>query len=79
MDEAGVTHLNHFYLPRVAQYMSLLWREIHNFADLRIRLMLRFWFDSHVVNLSIQNRYRPEVVLSLQPDDWRILCSFFDF
>ena len=67
MDEAGVTHLNHFYLPRAAQYMAFLWRKIKSISDHRIELMMRFWFDSHVINLSIQNRYRPEVSFPYNP------------
>jgi hypothetical protein len=67
MDEAGVTHLNHFYLPRAAQYMANLWRKIEAVSDQRIRLMMRFWFDSHIINLSIQNRYRPEVSFPYNP------------
>lgn len=67
MDEAGVTHLNHFYLPRASQYMANLWRKIEAVSDQRIRLMMRFWFDSHIINLSIQNRYRPEVSFPYNP------------
>lgn len=67
MDEAGVTHLNHFYFPRAAQYLAALWRKIEIIPDQRIRLIMRFWFDSHVINLSIQNRYRPEVSFPYNP------------
>ncbi|MCB5945337.1 DNA methyltransferase [Acidocella sp. KAb 2-4] len=67
MDEAGVTHLNHFYLPRAAQYLARLWQKVEKMSDQRLRLMMRFWFDSHVINLSIQNRYRPEVSFPYNP------------
>ncbi|WP_216330249.1 DNA methyltransferase [Rhizobium sp. X9] len=67
MDEAGVTHLNHFYLPRATQYLARLWQKIGKISDQRLRLMMRFWFDSHIINLSIQNRYRPEVSFPYNP------------
>ena len=38
-------------------------REIFRMSSLT--LVLRFWVDSHILNLSIQNRYRPEVSFSV--------------
>lgn len=67
MDTVGVTHIHHFFLPRAAQYISSLWQKVHENKDIRVRLMLRFWLDSHIANLSIQNRYRPDVSFPYNP------------
>jgi hypothetical protein len=67
MDRAGVTHVHHFYFPRTAQALGVLWEKIQVISDVRLRLILSFWFDSHLVNLSIQNRYRPGVSFPYNP------------
>jgi 16S rRNA G966 N2-methylase RsmD len=63
----GFTNIHHMYLPRAAQALGLLWEKIQTVSDRRLRLILSFWFDSHVVNLSIQNRYRPGVSFPYNP------------
>lgn len=63
----GFTHIHHLFLPRTAQALGLLWAEATAVEDVRLRNMLKFWLDSHVVNLSIQNRYRPEVSFPYNP------------
>jgi hypothetical protein len=67
MDKAGVTHIHHFFLPRPAQVLAALWRRASAYPDARIRHMLLFLLDSHLVNLSIENRYRPEVSFPYNP------------
>lgn len=67
MDAFGVTHIHHFYLPRAAHSLGALWTKATAISDLRIRNMIFFWLESHLVNLSIQNRYRPEVSFPYNP------------
>ncbi len=67
MDQAGITHVHHFYLSRAAQIISAFWRKAEKKVDGKIRNILKFWLDSHLANLSIQNRYRPEVSFPYNP------------
>ena len=63
----GFTHIHHFFLPRAAQALGLMWEKIKTQPDTRIMHMMQFWFDSHIVNLSIQNRFRPHVSFPYNP------------
>lgn len=63
----GFTHAHHFYLPRAAQIIAAFWRRVQSFPDFGLRGILKFWLDSHLLNLSIQNRYRPEVSFPYNP------------
>jgi len=67
MDLAGVTHMHHFYMRRTAIVLGTLWDEVNRVTDSTLRNNLRFWLDSHFANLSIQNRYRPEVTFPYNP------------
>jgi len=63
----GFTHAHHFYFTRALQIISLLWNNAKNYKDENLRGILKFWLDSHLVNLSVQNRYRPEVSFPYNP------------
>ncbi|ENN88498.1 hypothetical protein RHSP_04837 [Rhizobium freirei PRF 81] len=63
----GFTHVHHFYLPRAAQIIGALWSKAENYTDVGIRSSLKFLLESHLVNLSILNRYRPEVSFPYNP------------
>jgi len=63
----GFTHVHHFFLPRAAQALAALWREAQAHPEPRTRSILKFLMDSHFVNLSIMNRYRPEVSFPYNP------------
>ena len=67
MDQAGITHIHHFYLVRAAHILSAFWRKAESKNGTPWTNILRFWLDSHLVNLSIQNRYRPEVSFPYNP------------
>ncbi len=67
MEAFGVTHIHHFYLPRAAQALGTLWSRVAAVQDSRLRNMLLFLLDSHLVNLSLENRYRPEVSFPYNP------------
>ena len=59
MDQAGVTHLHHFFLPRAAQALGLLWRKAIAHPDPRIRHMLLFTVEQAIWGMSVMNRFRP--------------------
>ena len=55
----GFSHIHHFFLPRAAQAMALLWRKAESQADFRIREMLLFFVEQAIWGLSVLNRYQP--------------------
>ncbi len=59
MDYSGVTHVHHFYLPRAAQAMGLLWAKAQAHPDSRIRGFLLFMVEQAIWGLSVLNRYGP--------------------
>ncbi len=63
----GFTHAHHFYFARALQIISCFWSHAQNYKNEKLRGVLKFWLDSHLVNLSIQNRYRPEVSFPYNP------------
>jgi len=67
IEPKGFTHVHHFYMPRIAHTLAALWQKTSSIPDRRIGLLLRFWLDSQFVNLSVQNRYRPEVSFPYNP------------
>jgi DNA modification methylase len=67
MKGSAVTHMHHFFLARPARILGLLWEKVRAVSDARTRALLEFWLDSHLVNLSIRNRYRPEVSFPYNP------------
>jgi 16S rRNA G966 N2-methylase RsmD len=59
MDYSGVTHIHHFFLPRAAQAMGLLWAKAEAHPDPRIRAFLIFMVEQAIWTSSVLNRYRP--------------------
>jgi len=59
MDHAGVTNLHHFFLPRAAQAIGLLWAKANDTSDLRTRAALLFMVEQSIWGFSILNRYSP--------------------
>lgn len=55
----GFTHIHHFFLPRAAQAMGLLWDKANTHADTRIRAFLLFMVEQAIWGLSVLNRYQP--------------------
>lgn len=55
----GFTHVHHFFLPRAAQALGLLWRKALAHADPRIRHMLLFTVEQAIWGMSLMNRYSP--------------------
>lgn len=55
----GFTHIHHFFLPRAAQAMGLLWGKAQAHPDARIRAFLLFMVEQAIWGLSVLNRYGP--------------------
>ncbi len=53
----GFTHVHHFFLPRAAQALAVLWRKADAQADTRIRHMLLFFVEQAIWGMSVLNRY----------------------
>ena len=51
--------MHHFYLPRAAQAMGLLWAKAQAYPDSRIRGFLLFLVEQAIWGLSVLNRYGP--------------------
>jgi len=63
----GFTHIHHLYHARTIQTVSLLWRRAGSIRQQSVRNAFRFLLDSQLLNLSIQNRYRPTVSFPYNP------------
>ncbi len=55
----GFTNVHHFFLPRAAQAMGLLWEKAKAHPDARIRAFLLFMAEQAIWGLSVLNRYGP--------------------
>lgn len=62
-----VTHMNHFYCQKTKHVISYLWRICNREENFRLREILSYWLDSHFVNLSLRNRFRPGVSFPYNP------------
>ncbi|WP_210203177.1 site-specific DNA-methyltransferase [Rhizobium phaseoli] len=67
MDNQGVTRYHHFYTTRIGAVIARLWTEVNNAPSEDLKRIGRFWIDSHFLNLSIQNCYRPGVTFPYNP------------
>lgn len=59
--------IHHMYLPRAAHTLSHLWGKANEIHDPRLRNAIKYWLDSQFTNMSILNRYRPEVSFPYNP------------
>lgn len=55
----GFSSVHHFFLPRAAQAMALLWRTARNCPDERTRAILLFMVEQSIWGFSVLNRYSP--------------------
>jgi 16S rRNA G966 N2-methylase RsmD/predicted RNA-binding Zn-ribbon protein involved in translation (DUF1610 family) len=56
----GFTNIHHFFLPRAAQALGLLWKKAKIHPDSRIIHMLTFVTEQAIWTSSILNRYQPQ-------------------
>ena len=55
----GFTNVHHFFLPRAAQAMGLLWEKANLHSDTRTKAMLLFMVEQAIWGMSILARYVP--------------------
>ena len=53
----GFTHIHHFFLPRAAQVLGILWQKAQSHKDTRVRDMLLFTVEQCIGGMSILNRH----------------------
>ncbi|HDQ73857.1 MAG TPA: DNA methylase [Chloroflexi bacterium] len=59
MENYGVTHLHHFFLPRARHVLSLLWSKASAIADPRLRSFMLFTVEQAIWGMSLLERYTP--------------------
>ena len=59
MDNVGITHLHHFFLPRAAHALAAMWNRAVKCKDHRLRNMLLFFVEQAIWGMSVLNRYGP--------------------
>lgn len=67
MRTTATTRIDQMYLPREAHVLSSMWEKVDDTSDPQLQRFLRYWIDSHFTNMSILNRYRPEVSFPYNP------------
>ncbi|EGQ9693548.1 DNA methyltransferase [Vibrio parahaemolyticus] len=67
MKPSKITQMNHFYCDKTIHVLARLWELCNGVSDFKMREMLCYWLDSHFVNLSLRNRFRPGVSFPYNP------------
>ncbi|EOX3448205.1 DNA methyltransferase [Vibrio cholerae] len=67
MKPSKITNMNHFYCDKTIHILSKLWDSCNEVSDFKLRELLCYWLDSHFVNLSLRNRFRPGVSFPYNP------------
>jgi predicted RNA-binding Zn-ribbon protein involved in translation (DUF1610 family) len=57
LEPKGITHIHHFYTPRAAHAVALLWKTASNFDNHRIRQMLLYFAEQALVGMTLMNRH----------------------
>jgi hypothetical protein len=59
IEPKGFSHSHHFFLPRAAQSLGLLWRKAKSQPDARVRGMLIYFVEQAIWGMSVLARYAP--------------------
>ena len=59
MENFGIAHTHHFFLPRAAHALAAMWRRADAHPDPRIRHMLLYFVEQAIWGMSVLNRYGP--------------------
>lgn len=59
MKTTGVNYIHHFFLPRQAHSLAVLWREVNRCSNDRLRNFLQFFIEQAIWGMSVLNRYQP--------------------
>lgn len=55
MENFGITYIHHFFLPRVLQYISLLWKKVTAIQEKRLQIILIFFIEQVLWTSSLLN------------------------
>lgn len=67
MKSSKIEFTHQFFTKRILHIISYMWNEANKIKDKRIKEVIHYWLDSHFVNLSYRNRYRPNVSFPYNP------------
>ena len=67
MDYVGITHIHHFFLPRAAQAMGVLWAKAQAHPEARIRAFLTFMVEQAIWTATLLRK----VCKTSRHPDWR--------
>jgi 16S rRNA G966 N2-methylase RsmD len=67
MKASKITNTHQFYFDRMKHILSFLWSNANDIASKKEKELIKYWLDSHFVNLSLRNRYRPNVSFPYNP------------
>ncbi len=62
--QKGIDSVHQLFFPRPLHVIARMWAHTMQHSE---RRMLRFWIESQFANLSLQNRYRPQVTFPYNP------------
>lgn len=60
IEPKGFTRTHHFFLPRVTQWLGLVFSRIWKEPDHRVRTALLYYFEQAIWTSSVMNRYQPQ-------------------
>lgn len=60
MDYSGITHIHHFFLPRAAQSLGVMWDLANSNSDERIKRALVYVVEQAIWTMSVLNRFQPQ-------------------
>lgn len=67
MKSSKITYSHQFYFTRIQHILAFLWDEASKIPQKQYQELVKYWLDSHFVNLSYRNRYRPNVSFPYNP------------
>ena len=56
---ASFQHVHHLFFPRAARTVALLWSDVRDCRDPRLRNALLFFAEQAILGMSVLNRYQP--------------------
>jgi hypothetical protein len=67
LKSSKISHTHQFYFERMRHILSFLWNKAEEIEDKSQMELMKYLLDSHFVNLSYRNRYRPNVSFPYNP------------
>ena len=67
MKASKITYTHQFFFERIRHILSFLWSSADKISSKKEKELIKYWLNSHFVNLSLRNRYRPNVSFPYNP------------